>query len=228
MDLNELEVEAPEVGQRPRATKALTKMIKVLVPTRLSDVRVVNILPVGKQGRAEVKHYTVSDMDAWRAAQHRMRSMAGERVAQLFVDGHLVMSDSTAERMSNWEVCRNAQGDVLIAGLGVGMILLPLLSNPKVTSVTVIEECQDVIDLVAPYYQDTKLKVVQGDIYKWRPAKSIKYGTIYFDIWGDISQDNLVEMAQLHQAFKGYKSNKDAWMNSWNREYLQDRKRRGF
>ena len=197
-------------------------------PVRLSDVRVVDIVPEAKQGRAEVRHYTVSEMDAWRAAQKRMRSLAGEKVAQLFVDGKMVMSDSYAERVSNFEVVIKAQGDVLIAGLGVGMILRPLLSNPKVSSVTVVEECQDVIDLVAPYYADLKLRVVQGDIYSWRPEKGIKYATLYFDIWGDISQGHLEQMAKLHQAFKGYKQSKDSWMNSWSREHLQDLKRRGY
>jgi spermidine synthase len=197
-------------------------------PVRLSDVKVVEIVPVGKLGRAEIKHHTVSTMEAWQAARHGQRSLAGEQVAQLYVDGKLVMSDSVMERVSNFEVCHKAKGDVLVAGLGVGMILKPLLTNPLVTSVTVIEECQDVIDLVAPYYAHPKLKVAQGDIYKWRPARGVKYDAIYFDVWADIMSTNLTKMAQLHQAFKYYKRSPDAWMNSWNREYLLDRKRRGY
>ena len=194
---------------------------------RLNEVRVADIVPEGSLGRAKIRPHTVSEMEAWQAARHGMRSLPGERVAQLFVDGQLVMSDSMAERSSNFEVCWKAKGEVLVAGLGVGMILRPLLTNPEVVSVTVVEECQDAIDLVSPHYTHEKLSVVQGDIYTWRPAKGAKYDVIYFDIWGDIMTTNLAKMAKLHQAFKSYKRNPGSWMNSWSREHLQDLKRRG-
>ena len=195
--------------------------VERVVPVKLNEVRVATFLPEGKLGEAEVCHYTVTALDAWRAAQARQRAREGETVAQLFVGGKMVMSDSMQERVSNFEVCWRARGDVLIAGLGVGMILKPLLSNPEVSSVTVVEKSQDVIDLVAPHYADPKLQVVQGDIFSWRPPKGTTYDTLYFDVWADIASSNLDQMARLHQAFKGYKRGPGSWMQSWEREHLK-------
>ena len=47
-------------------------------------------------------------------------------LCQLFVDGALVMSDGANEHETNRGVVRKAQGDVLVAGLGIGMICLPI------------------------------------------------------------------------------------------------------
>jgi spermidine synthase len=81
----------------------------------------------------------------------------------------VMMSDLYYERATCVEVVQRAHGDVLVAGLGIGMILHPILRKEAVRSVTVIEGYPDVVDLVLPTLPTSeKLTVVLDDIYTWK------------------------------------------------------------
>lgn len=178
------------------------------------------------RGCAVVSHYEITKLDAMHDSWHGIPTVPG-KVACLHVNGKLVMSDSYHEQRSNIEVLREARGHVLIAGLGLGMILHPILAKPQVQSVTVIEKYQDVIDLIIPTLpKSDKLTVICADIFKFQPAKKVRWDTVYFDIWADICTDSLEEIAMLHQRFKTRKA-KGGWMGSWYQDELRDRKRRG-
>lgn len=155
-----------------------------------------------------------------------MMYMRDGEYIRLVVNGNLEMSDTNMEKNSNWSFVNNAKGDVFIAGLGIGLILHNLrdkIKSGEVTSVTVLEKSQDVIDLVAPYYKDLGIKVIQGDIREYKPQKEEKYDTIYFDIWPTINEDNLEEIATFHQRWKFHKR-KGGWMSSWMQDTLRRRK----
>lgn len=191
------------------------------------------VLPEGQCGIAKVQHFEVSKADSDFTSIRAMFSSGGRgeyvppgKYAQLFVGRELMMSDTSMERQSNREVVRQAHGHVFIAGLGLGMILHPILNNPTVTKVTVVEKYADVIRLVAhtlPHQE--KLEVIEADVLDWKPAKGTKYDVVYFDIWPTICIDNLEQMALLHRRFAHFKA-PGAWMNSWLKADLQDRKRR--
>ena len=131
------------------------------------------------------------------------------------------MSDTWFERSTNIEVVKKANGDVLIAGLGIGLILTLIVPKPEVKSVTVIEMNQDVINLTEnPLRQylgeaSDKLIVIQNDIFKWQPNK--KYDTIYFDIWDHVYEDSYLDTEMLDKKFKYVlnRKNSNCWMNSW-------------
>jgi hypothetical protein len=79
-----------------------------------------------------------------------------------------------------------------------------------------------------------KLTVVKGDIRAWNPSHAFpgqKWGrsldVIYFDIWGNQSTDDLKDMAELHKRFRPYLA-KGGWMESWNRDFLRERRRQGY
>lgn len=150
------------------------------------------------------------------------------KYTRLKVGGVTMMSNTRMEVTSNSEVVRRAHGRVLISGLGLGVILLPILRKPEVTSVLVVEKCQDVIDLVLPKVKRRKLTVVQGDIFEWKPTKGTKFNVIYHDIWPNICVDNLPEMAKLHQKFKVHldRTDPECWQGSWMQDYLRAEKRR--
>lgn len=179
-----------------------------------------------EQGNVKIDHAVPDRWDAFQEARHG-RMLRPDRVhTRLLIDGDLIMSDGDNEYRTNVEVVYQARGNVLIAGLGLGYILHPILAKPDVTSVTVVEVNPHVIALVTPTLPQDKLAVVQGDVFTWRPTKGTKFDTIYFDIWGDISTDALEEMAKLHQAFRVFKA-PGGWMNSWQRDWLRYRKRQG-
>lgn len=184
------------------------------------------------KGIAKIKLFDFKHKDDFmfnfRAArQHPMFIVRDGEYVQLSIKGQLMMSDTGMERISNKLFIRNATGHVLIAGLGIGLIIYNILENTNITSITIIEKYQDVIDLVSPKFNDPRIKYVCADIFEWKPVKGTKYNTIYFDIWPEICTDNLKQITLLHNRFKSFK-NKDGWMNSWMKEYLQKQKRNSY
>jgi len=131
----------------------------------------------------------------------------------------IVMSDTPMEIRTNSEFINNANGSVLIGGLGLGIILLSIQNNEKVTSITVVEKNKEVIDLILKHLPlNNKIKIEVEDIFKWK-TKS-KFDCIYFDIWNNISGDNYPEMNKLHRKFckKVNRSNPDYWIDSWRKK----------
>jgi hypothetical protein len=186
----------------------------------------VSVVAPGVLGEAKVEHFEVSKMDSALSGFRRMEYVPEGKYARLYVGGKLQMSDTRLEHSSNFNVVWKAHGRVLIAGLGLGMILHPILAKPEVTEVVVVEKSADVVSLIEPTVKHPKLKVVVGDIFTWRPEKGEKFNCIYFDIWPEICTSNLEEIASLHQAFKGYKvKEEEAWMSSWMVGALKDRRR---
>jgi len=185
------------------------------------------MIPEGQCGEARIEHFDVTKEDA---AFTRVRYVASGgrdfpvdpgRYVQLLVEGKLVMSDTRAEANTNRMVVANAKGNVLIAGLGIGLILIPILRKPEVRRVEVIEISADVITLVeAPLRKALgrdakKLKIIHADVREWEPRPFHRWDTIYFDIWGDFSLDDVEEMEALHSRFRPFLRNDEAWMSSW-------------
>lgn len=155
-----------------------------------------------------------------------MRVISGTYV-KLYVDGILMMSDTHMERKTNQDFVNKAHGDVMIAGLGVGLILNALeekVKNGDVKTITVYEKYQDVIDLVLPKYKHFPIKAICKDILEYKPFKGEYYDTIYFDIWAKIDEDNLSQIKMLHNRWK-FRKRKGGWMDSWMKSYLQISKR---
>ena len=186
------------------------------------------------QGVATIKTFKVSEEDArfanmrllFGGASWRDQVHSGEYV-KLYVDGHLMMSDTHMERITNTEFVENARGKVMIAGLGLGLILNALkekVDKGEVTSIVVYEKYQDVIDLVGNRFKDLPLEIRCEDILTYKPKKGEMYDTIYFDIWPDVCTENLPEMATLHQRWKTHKT-KGAWMSSWRVEELRAKRK---
>jgi spermidine synthase len=202
--------------------------------------KMCDIIPEGQSGNVKVKHFEVSRTEsqftALRAIGGRDSFVSPGTYVHLYVGRHLMMSDTRMEKDSNKEVVCRAHGDVFIAGLGIGLILAPILANPEVTSVTVVEKYHEVVELVEPAIRKLpggeKLKVIEADILEWTPPKGQKWDVIYFDIWPDICTDNLEEMTTLHRRFARRK-NPGGWIESWQRKRLRvirarERRHRGW
>ena len=113
----------------------------------------------------------------------------------------IVMSNTPMEQRTHIEAINKAQGNVLVAGLGLGMYLQNIKDKEEVTSITVVEKSKEVIELVAKYFKDCqKIRIVNEDIFNYTP--DIKFNFAFLDIWSDISEDNLVEFDILREKFK--------------------------
>lgn len=148
--------------------------------------------------------------------------VAGEQHVQLIKRGEgVMMSDHPSETMSNQDFINHAYGDVLIFGLGLGMIIFPFLQDKDVSSITVVEFDEGVIDMVGSIIKEhdyfNKVKIVHGDAFTYHEKlpNNTKFDTVYFDIWIRIDEKAFGEMEQLHDLYRKFLRSPLSYMNSW-------------
>jgi spermidine synthase len=127
-----------------------------------------------------------------------------------------MMSSHEFETITNQKFLDNAKGDILIFGLGIGLIVFPLLNDVEVKSITIVEIDNGLIDEVFPIIiqndVQSKVSVYLTSVFEFNTEKM--FDTIYFDIWSDINQQSFSEMKILSEKFrKNLKP--DGWMDSW-------------
>lgn len=97
-----------------------------------------------------LEHFYVSELDTNRL---RLNDLVNDRREYTGLKGgtyvrlcdkrscgnKVVMSDTFMERKSNREFYQHAKGDVLVGGLGLGMVLLAIQDKPEVHLATVVE-----------------------------------------------------------------------------------------
>ena len=119
----------------------------------------------------------------------------------------VVMSDSVAEKEMCEEAVKQARGDVLLFGFGLGLILIPIMNKPEVTSVTVVEINPEVLSLVASQLDlNDKVKIVQMDAHYYEPSQ--KFDFIWWDI--DVSGEQVTAYEE-----SGISTNFEARTRSW-------------
>ena len=119
----------------------------------------VDIIKPCEKGRFQIKHYTATPEQV---LEHKARwdkigidsiTHGLDKLVVLYDNDitrrhgnnlySVVMSSDTIEHQSCKVFNDSAYGDVMIAGLGIGMVIIPLLHNPKVTRITVYEKYQN-------------------------------------------------------------------------------------
>ena len=84
--------------------------------------------------------------------------------------GRIVMSDSGYLQKLYAPVVEAAHGDVLLLGFGMGFTLLPIMNKPEVTSVTVVEREQEILDLCASQLKlNDKVRITLDDAITYEP-----------------------------------------------------------
>lgn len=217
---------------------------------RLTDrYGVRSIIPEGERGDWRVKHFTVSREQAERDVTRAMiqwspggRFTPAGDYTGLMRGKTMVMSDTPDEIRDHLSFIKQAQGHVLIHGLGLGMCAAAALHKPEVRHVTVVEAAEEVIELVgrplaayaanvaahstrdnwypehmAPIQQE-RLTVVHGDALTWKPPKGSQWDVVWHDIWDYLCADNLEDMKRLHRRF-GRRTR--LWQGSWGRELCE-------
>ena len=166
-------------------------------------MNMAEILEEKAKGVCKVEKYTIPEF-------YRLIYRTSDReYIRLMINGELMMSDTEMEYRTSAQFIRNACGDVFVCGLGLGMTTMQLLEDPSVTSITIIEKYQDVIDCVFPqikkYDKDNKLQIICADCFMYEPIK--KYDTIFIDIWAYINSDIYEEeMKPLKRKYRKYLS----------------------
>jgi spermidine synthase len=123
--------------------------------------------------------------------------------------GGCIMSNTSMEKRTNFEIVNKAHGDVFIAGLGIGLIILPIQEKVEVKSITILEKYSEVIELVGKQLPlNDKVKIIQGDVFEYQFPKGTKFDCIYFDIWDYVNSDVYKEMIELKKRYRKYKRSK--------------------
>ena len=136
-----------------------------------------------------------------RGAMHG-QPLTAETYTRLLIGNTLWMTDAEFECRTNYDTVYRSSGDVLIAGLGLGLILGPMLRRGVITSITVLERSADVIALISPCYQNPKLTIIEADVHLWQPPKRA-FDFIYFDIWADVpNSDTKTEITTLKKRYR--------------------------
>ena len=172
-------------------------------------------LPERRIGNWEVKKFEVR-----KGVEQLRQAMKGRPIpigtyTRLFCheDGDLFMSDTPAELNDARELMRRASGQVLITGLGLGMIpralFLPERQDlfpwaPEVDRVWIIEKNPEVIKLVAASLAHLPVTIVCADAFEWLPEKGFKFDWAWHDIWPTMNDENLPEVARLRMRFRSF------------------------
>lgn len=161
-------------------------------------------LPEGESGAWKVVRFEVkNDIEAMRCWRDG-RPVPPGMYTRLSGPQGLFMSDTPAELNDARCLFGSAFGSVLITGLGLGMIPLALLRIRSIEHITILELEQDVINLVGPSMTDPRIRVVHADAFAWQPDRGFDWA--WHDIWPDMNEDNLPEMARLRRRYGKFMS----------------------
>ena len=158
------------------------------------------ILKDGKVGDFELTQFEIGTNDMY-AILHGIPS---GKFVRLTHKGSVVMSNTDMEKRTNSSFVINAHGNVLIGGLGIGLILLPIQDKEEVKQITVVEKNKEVIELVGSQLPlNSKVHIIHNDVFEYKPI--FKYNTIYMDIWNYINSDVYQrEMKPLISRYRRY------------------------
>ena len=164
---------------------------------------------------------TEEDIESWKGnigEIHKEKVQIGKEYLFLSHKGlqKTMMSNHESETITNQKFIDSAKGDILIFGLGLGLIVFPLLKEIGINRITIVELDKGLIEMVSPIirFQDPlrKVKIINGDCFSWETQE--KFDTIYFDIWETIDEKAYSEMEILEKRY--LKNLKDGgWIDSW-------------
>jgi hypothetical protein len=180
-------------------------------PSALHEYHLNVDIPEGKSGEYSIEHVHEPEGAEFELATARTAMLGGDpggtvkfdsptRWHTLHRDGEGVwMKDIPIEQFQMRKHVKEFTGDVLIGGLGLGVVVNHLAARPEIDTITVIEVSQDVINLVEPYLRDPegKVTVVQADLFEWLAQVEGRecdvFDHAFFDIWQTDGEDTFLK-----------------------------------
>ena len=123
-----------------------------------------------------------------------------------------IMQDTAQEYDEHTWLIPKMSGDILIAGLGLGVVNVGLLANDAVTSVTIIEKEQDVIDLVwDDCAKDDRFTLIHADISTWEIPDGSSWDAGWFDTWLTTDEKLSEYQTRMTNKYGAYISEISGW-----------------
>lgn len=183
-------------------------------------------VPEGESGKWKVSRYEISKEEAdfgnIRSMFSPVRtSLRPGTYTKLTYAGQIIMSDTFDEISDHLKFIRQAQGRILITGLGLGMVTLAVAAKDSVEHVTVIEKSVGVLNLVKEHTLAKpcapKIEIIQADALEWKPPRGREWDWAWHDIWPEISAENNETMSKLHRKF----GRRCMFQDSWRRDTVK-------
>lgn len=116
--------------------------------------------------------------------------------------GELVMQDTPDELKTHLNFMLRSHGDVLITGLGLGCVARGCLANPRVRSVTVLEQDRGVLELVRPYMPPA-IRIIHLNAMSWAEVLHSQpltqtYDCAWHDLWSDPDDEQAKHLQLMH------------------------------
>lgn len=185
--------------------------------------------PMGKSGAVEVTRQTIPEEDALllNIEAQTANELRGVRYypgtwTYLLLHGEVWMSDTPDEIADHVPFIRRAKGNVLVSGLGLGVVAQALLRNPEVKRLDVVEINPDVARLVAPSFQtDSRFHLHVADAFEWRPPPGVTYDWAWHDVWRDLGHRSFAEFVRIRAHYEDVAREQMCWGEPYLDEYLR-------
>lgn len=200
------------------------------------DYHLVVDIPEGKSGEYSIEHDHKPAGAEFALASARTAMLGGDpggtlkfdtptRWHTLRYDGGIWMQDIPIEQFQMRKHVESFNGDVLIGGLGLGVVVNHLAARPEIDNITVIEVSQDVINLVEPHLKDPegKVTVLCESLFDYLTHSPYIFDFAFFDIWQSDGEgtflNTVVPLRKL--AMENGVVQHDSYIQCWNETVMR-------
>lgn len=140
-------------------------------------------------------------------------------VTILYQHNEVWMLDVPSEAETIDPIAKEAKGNVLTFGLGIGYFPFMAMLNPNVKSITVIEKSKSVIELfnqsLRPQFPNNiPLTIIHADAFDyWKEESLTQYDSVFVDIWKS-NDDGLALIEKLLESYLPQYDKVDFWIES--------------
>ena len=177
-----------------------------------------------------IKLFEVTITDAkWfnlRNSSNPISFISSGKYVKLFIDSKLVISDTPYEMNTNQKFIDKAHGNVLIGGLGIGLLtknLIPKIESGKINHISIWEKNINLINLwkTAGQYLPVhdKISIFNYDVFDYQKVRSqLKdvFDSVYMDIWTNLDENAYAQMKHFRPFLNP--NNPNAFIECWGRE----------
>jgi hypothetical protein len=155
----------------------------------------------------------------WIYREESKKDIGNDYVALVHKEYGTMMSSHASEIVSCKDFLDQSYGDILNFGLGLGIVIFPLLDDPIVNSIKIVELDKELIELISPYIKErdihNKVSIIHGDAFTYYRELKEKFDTIFFDIWPTLYRKTIDEIEYLHKVYSENLKTKESLMLSW-------------
>jgi hypothetical protein len=104
------------------------------------------------------------------------------------------MTDAPPFAWSLKSFAEQSRGEVLVAGLGLGLVVHYLVENSEVSNIVVVERSADVISLITPHLpRDSRVRIVLDDFYSFMSMDDKHRDVVIWDlaVWSPSSKEQI-------------------------------------